>query len=678
MQPEDPLLELIATLFFRFLGDLPAAGPAEATAQAGLPSGWTWPATVAALERHLAQLFPLALGLIDGEAPSAGGQLPARLAGARPGLVGDLRPPSCFSTDVPAEALALEGVTLEAGGPGLAAFHRHLALLQADLLALIHLLPWRVVPVFLRQALLTACLLHAGVLASAALQHVIPEPVEQALLLAAVVLIDRGLVFGAPWDVPAPGPGQPAGMSTMPLNALASQLARILASRIRQPEPQAPQVDLTSGFSLAEASMMRGPAPVAAPSADNDCWAEAEPAAHFARLAADFEALLQSAAACPTTSITNTATTPPAATAAGGTPDMDGSPVPRLLARMAEFPHFPAALDLRLLGSFCTTGQHSLAPWAPPGEPAPGPASVPELAFDSPADAGGFLRAACATVDHPPRAVLLGGLADGWPAVRRWAGPQRLVARLGGRHRSAPVELGASYCPSPEAGCSDANWQPRVVFLGDLAGHIGQQTARHRAAGSPDNPTPAYLAQFDLFHHFPEVRGDICIPDLCFLAPDELLHLAGMLSADGESGWPDPPPVETNVWIGPPGTYSPPHTDPRDNIYTQVHGFKVFRIWPPTEGPHMAAPTSGALHNTSAVPLLELGRRQAAGPPDPGSPPDPLGPIAAEHQQARYVDVLLAPGRSLFIPRGWWHAARSLTSGAGVNNWFDLHAFLGQ
>ena len=49
----------------------------------------------------------------------------------------------------------------------------------------------------------------------------------------------------------------------------------------------------------------------------------------------------------------------------------------------------------------------------------------------------------------------------------------------------------------------------------------------------------------------PQLGDDVCIPDYCYTGEDE--------------------DVDINVWIGPMGTVSPLHTDPKHNLLCQVY-----------------------------------------------------------------------------------------------------------
>lgn len=65
---------------------------------------------------------------------------------------------------------------------------------------------------------------------------------------------------------------------------------------------------------------------------------------------------------------------------------------------------------------------------------------------------------------------------------------------------------------------------------------------------------PGYLAQHRLPDQVPELLEDIVIPDYCAFAEGGL----------------DEDKLTINMFVGPAGTVSPLHTDPRHNFFCQV------------------------------------------------------------------------------------------------------------
>ncbi|XP_037080929.1 bifunctional peptidase and arginyl-hydroxylase JMJD5-like isoform X2 [Pollicipes pollicipes] len=211
------------------------------------------------------------------------------------------------------------------------------------------------------------------------------------------------------------------------------------------------------------------------------------------------------------------------------------------------------------------------------------------------------------------RAAVLTECVGHWRALR-WtlAGLERIAG-----HRTVPVELGARY--------TDAGWSQRLMTLGQfVAEHV-----RRPAAGRP-----GYLAQYELFDQIPELAADIAAPEYCWLGERQSVH--------------------TNVWLGPAGTVSPLHHDPKHNCLVQVFGCKYVQVFAPEEAARLYPHEGALLHNTSRV--------------DAERPDLVRFPLFAE---ARGWQTVLGPGEVLYMPPGWWHYVRSLSVSCSVSFWFE-------
>ncbi|KAF1750087.1 hypothetical protein GCK72_016633 [Caenorhabditis remanei] len=197
------------------------------------------------------------------------------------------------------------------------------------------------------------------------------------------------------------------------------------------------------------------------------------------------------------------------------------------------------------------------------------------------------------------------------PAVRKW-NIEFLLKEL--HSRTFPVEIGTKY--------SDEDWSQKLMTFGEFVENSESQRL--------------YLAQHRLFDQVPHLKRDVIIPDECF----------------GESTNPDD--VDMNMWIGPSNTVSPLHTDPRNNMFVQVNGTKLFRMVSP-EDTSSVYPFDGILGNTSQV--------------------DVENPDATEFPEfsriRRMFDGVVNAGDALFIPQKWWHYVRSTTPSISISFWFD-------
>jgi hypothetical protein len=89
-----------------------------------------------------------------------------------------------------------------------------------------------------------------------------------------------------------------------------------------------------------------------------------------------------------------------------------------------------------------------------------------------------------------------------------------------------------------------------------------------------------------------------------------------------------------------------------------VVGYKYVRLYAPDQAPNMhACPASTLTTNTSTVDLFAL-------PPPAAEARWPGFPTAP------FQDVVLGPGRMLYIPPGWWHAVLALQPSFSVSFWW--------
>lgn len=200
--------------------------------------------------------------------------------------------------------------------------------------------------------------------------------------------------------------------------------------------------------------------------------------------------------------------------------------------------------------------------------------------------------------------------ATNMPAVQKWNIPF-LLQQL--HSRTFPVEIGTKY--------SDEDWSQKLMTFQSFIENSENQRL--------------YLAQHRLFDQVPHLKRDVIIPDVCF----------------GEST--NDENVDMNMWIGPADTVSPLHTDPRKNMFVQIHGTKLFRMISPDDT-ESVYPFDGILSNTSQVDVEN---------PDLEEFPN--------FSKVRVLDAVVNAGDALFIPEKWWHFVRSTTPSISISFWFD-------
>lgn len=257
-----------------------------------------------------------------------------------------------------------------------------------------------------------------------------------------------------------------------------------------------------------------------------------------------------------------------------------------------------------------------------------------------------------------PEPVVIPGLVDHWPAMttRPWDKPGYILSRTFGGRRLVPVEIGRSYV--------DEDWGQKLITIGEfLQYHIGANPVSEPAQAPQPSTTaiptaPAYLAQHPLFTQLPSLRADITIPDLCYTAPPPHPTHSSQFSR------PELDEPQLNAWFGPPGTITPLHTDPYHNLLVQVVGRKYVRLYAPAETPRMRPRAMEGAVNMANTSLWDVGVEEGW---DSGG----RGGDVGEFAKVPYVDCILEPGDTLYIPIGWWHYVRGLSVSFSVSFWWN-------
>ncbi|XP_015379377.1 PREDICTED: lysine-specific demethylase 8 [Diuraphis noxia] len=211
--------------------------------------------------------------------------------------------------------------------------------------------------------------------------------------------------------------------------------------------------------------------------------------------------------------------------------------------------------------------------------------------------------------------VKITGHMEHWPALNKWRDLNYLVKLAGAR--LVPVEIGSSY--------ADADWSQKLITLEEFINtHVVQEGEK-----------PMYLAQHQLFNQIPELKEDIRVPDYCYLT-------------DMDGVEPD-----INAWLGPKGTVSPTHYDPKNNFLAQVVGSKYIILYDPKWTEYLYPYDDKFLKNTAQV--------------------DPVKPDLCQFpnfSQVKATHCILNEGEMLFIPPGWWHRVESLSVSFSVSFWW--------
>ena len=237
-----------------------------------------------------------------------------------------------------------------------------------------------------------------------------------------------------------------------------------------------------------------------------------------------------------------------------------------------------------------------------------------------------------------------------WPALheRSWQSLEYLLhTTLGGR-RLVPVEVGKSY--------TDTGWGQQIVTFRDFMEDymLCAPSKTELSGGKAESKGAGYLAQHDLFSQIPRLRNDISVPDYCYSSPPPPAPGTPLASEPPQAKLEEP---LLNAWFGPAGTVSPLHTDPYHNILCQVVGKKYVRLYAPEETKRVypkSVENGVQMSNTSEVDIEAVDER-----------------AFPAFRDAKFIETVLGEGECLYIPVGWWHYVKSLTTSFSVSFWWN-------
>ena len=241
-----------------------------------------------------------------------------------------------------------------------------------------------------------------------------------------------------------------------------------------------------------------------------------------------------------------------------------------------------------------------------------------------------------------------------WPAFleRPWGSPSYLLEKTFGGRRLIPVEIGRSY--------TDAGWGQSIITFKEFMDRymLRSDEEGEKEEEEEQGKNIAYLAQHDLFAQIPSLRNDISIPDYCYTNPPAPAPGTPLSNQSAPDKLEEP---LLNAWFGPADTVSPLHTDPYHNILCQVVGKKYVRLYSPeeTEKLYPRGVESGGVDMSNTSQVEVEGDEKARHRNFP------------KYQRATYMETVLEEGHCLYIPVGWWHYIRSLSSSFSVSFWWN-------
>ncbi|KAF2145721.1 uncharacterized protein K452DRAFT_220398 [Aplosporella prunicola CBS 121167] len=141
--------------------------------------------------------------------------------------------------------------------------------------------------------------------------------------------------------------------------------------------------------------------------------------------------------------------------------------------------------------------------------------------------------------------------------------------------------------------------------------------------------------------------------------PDLILSCYGKVKHEGSS-----------LWMGRPPTMTPLHRDPSANMFVQLAGKKLVRLFPPDVGEKIFQTVKSRIGTGGDMSGRLRGKEMMLGREKEELEKEVWGRYNSEFGG---VQASLDRGSGLFIPQGWWHSVKGVgNSGvnASVNWWF--------
>lgn len=125
---------------------------------------------------------------------------------------------------------------------------------------------------------------------------------------------------------------------------------------------------------------------------------------------------------------------------------------------------------------------------------------------------------------------------------------------------------------------------------------------------------------------------------------------------------------DSSIWLGKSPTYTPLHRDPNPNLFVQLAGKKVIRLYEPRIGNMVFSKVQEMIGGSASATMR--GEEMMQGQEKEmlehevwGDGQDKVGGV---------WQASLSAGDALFIPKGWWHSVKGIGNGmnGSVNWWF--------
>ena len=130
---------------------------------------------------------------------------------------------------------------------------------------------------------------------------------------------------------------------------------------------------------------------------------------------------------------------------------------------------------------------------------------------------------------------------------------------------------------------------------------------------------------------------------------------------------------DSSIWLGEAPTYTPLHRDPNPNLFVQLAGKKIVRLFRPEIGRRIFARVQEQIGGTASASIR--GEEMMAGAEKKALEQEVWGENNNEFRNAAW-EAKLGAGDGLFIPKGWWHSVKGIGEGMTGSVCFVASAML--
>ena len=117
---------------------------------------------------------------------------------------------------------------------------------------------------------------------------------------------------------------------------------------------------------------------------------------------------------------------------------------------------------------------------------------------------------------------------------------------------------------------------------------------------------------------------------------------------------------DSSIWLGEAPTYTPLHRDPNPNLFVQLAGKKIVRLFKPEVGKRIFAKVQEQIGGAASASLR--GEEMMAGAEKKALEQEVWDESDNEFRNAAW-EAELEAGDGLFIPKGWWHSVKGIGEG---------------